>query len=219
MAYQRIIVRCVQRYQGLGWAMYDIEFRQRAARNKSLDWGVIDDYLYAEHFTGTSNPVPRCQSCLDEHNSQACPLLAASWLYHVFAKGQQPASQLHTAPSTILPPAATASPRPNQAAPIQEVCHRPATSVTICGSFNSRFGNRCTLANCTYQHICTPCKGADHNRANCSGSSWTRAFQVPPAKRFRGCGRSWYSNRSSFQRTRQDKQSSGERTHTVYLAR
>ena len=73
MAYLSTIVRCAHRYQGLNWAVYDIQFRQKAAKTKSLDWGVIDQSLYAERFTGSSNPTPYCSSCLGEHPSSTCP--------------------------------------------------------------------------------------------------------------------------------------------------
>ena len=47
----------------------------------------------------------------------------------------------------------------------------------ICGLFNSHFGNHCTLAWCTYRHICAVCRG-NHSKARCQqGQSFG---QLPP---------------------------------------
>ena len=46
MAYQSTIVKCAKRYQSLAWVAYDMEFRRKAAKTKSLDWGTIDQSAY-----------------------------------------------------------------------------------------------------------------------------------------------------------------------------
>ena len=38
-------------YWGLGWCVYDIKFRQKAASNKSLVWSAIDSQLWLKTFT------------------------------------------------------------------------------------------------------------------------------------------------------------------------
>ena len=73
MAYQSTIVKCAKRYQGLAWVAYDMEFRRKAAKTKSLDWGTIDQSAYAEFFTGSSRPLVRCHVCLEDHLTQHCP--------------------------------------------------------------------------------------------------------------------------------------------------
>ena len=37
--------------KGLGWCVYDIKFRQKAATNKSLKWSTIDSQLWLKTFT------------------------------------------------------------------------------------------------------------------------------------------------------------------------
>ena len=38
-------------HKGLGWCVYDIKFRQKAATNKSLKWSTIDSQLWLKTFT------------------------------------------------------------------------------------------------------------------------------------------------------------------------
>lgn len=38
-------------HKGLGWAIYDYKFRQKASKNKSLVWSTIDSQLWLTIFT------------------------------------------------------------------------------------------------------------------------------------------------------------------------
>ena len=38
-------------HRGLGWCIYDVKFRQKAAANKSILWSVIDSQLWLKTFT------------------------------------------------------------------------------------------------------------------------------------------------------------------------
>lgn len=38
-------------HKGLGWAIYDYKFRQKASRNKSLVWSIFDSHLWLTIFT------------------------------------------------------------------------------------------------------------------------------------------------------------------------
>ena len=187
MAYQSTIVKCAKRYDGLGWVAYDMQYRRTAAQTKSLNWGVIDQSAYAEWFTGSSKTCIRCSNCLEEHSTQDCPQSTASVLYQLMTTMQQPQWQNHLA---------------NRQGPLmsQSFKRRPQHSMQqseetqICGLFNSRFGNRCTLAWCTYRHICAVC-GGNHSKARCQhGQSFGQppSINPPPPKRFnRGRGRGY----------------------------
>ena len=36
-------------HRGLGWCVYDVKFRQKAAANKSIKWSVIDSQLWLKN--------------------------------------------------------------------------------------------------------------------------------------------------------------------------
>ena len=38
-------------HKGLGWAIYDYKFRQKASRNKSLVWSIFESHLWLTIFT------------------------------------------------------------------------------------------------------------------------------------------------------------------------
>ena len=171
MAYQSTIVKCAKRYQGLAWVAYDMEFRRKAAKSKSLDWGTIDQSAYAEFFTGSSRPLVRCHVCLEEHLTQHCPqtanpfMLPQMWMLQN-PQPQQPRMRQQTQPALPQP---------------FNTRGYPSHDPPVCGLFNSVFGNRCNLQNCSFQHVCSVC-GGGHNRAQCSSAP-------PPSKRPRGRGR------------------------------
>ena len=51
LEYMSLIRYAAKYHQGLGWCVYDIKFRQKAANNKSLKWSVIDSQLWLKTFT------------------------------------------------------------------------------------------------------------------------------------------------------------------------
>ncbi len=53
-AYQRLIVRASQSFEGPAWVSYDAQFRRKASLTRSWEWGTPDSPLYNECFTGQS---------------------------------------------------------------------------------------------------------------------------------------------------------------------
>ena len=187
MAYQKTIIKCAKRFEGLGWIAYDMYYRRTAAQTKYLNWGIIDQSAYAEWFTGKSKAVVHCGHCLEEHATQDCPQTSSSILNRLAApilhsqlQFQPSQSAQFTNPTMVLPGHKS---RPQSKQPWQQPKETP-----ICGLFNSHFGNRCTLAWCTYRHICSQCRGA-HSRTQYQpmqywGHQSSQFIGPPPAKRF-----------------------------------
>ena len=72
-AYQRIIREAAQKFKGLVWYAYDVEFRKLAAKNPALNWGERHLQLYLDKFTGLARSV--CFVCGSaDHLSDLCPL-------------------------------------------------------------------------------------------------------------------------------------------------
>lgn len=46
-----LIRYAAQYHKGLGWAVYDFKFRQKAAANRHLSWSAIDSQLWLKTFT------------------------------------------------------------------------------------------------------------------------------------------------------------------------
>ena len=51
LEYLSLIRYAAKYHRGLGWCVYDVKFRQKAAINKSLNWSVIDSQLWLKTFT------------------------------------------------------------------------------------------------------------------------------------------------------------------------
>ena len=51
LQYMTIICHAAHCHKGVGWCIYDIMFRRKAALDKSLDWSVIDQELWLMIFT------------------------------------------------------------------------------------------------------------------------------------------------------------------------
>ena len=61
-------------FVGDRWVIYDASYRRAAANTKSLDWGIKDNDLYNETFTGRARAISRCSICSSElHLSRECP--------------------------------------------------------------------------------------------------------------------------------------------------
>ena len=72
-AYQRIIREAAQKFKGLAWYAYDVEFRKLAAKNPALNWGERHLQLWLDKFTGLARSV--CFVCGSaDHLSDLCPL-------------------------------------------------------------------------------------------------------------------------------------------------
>ena len=51
LEYMSLIRYAARYHKGLGWCVYDIKFRQKAATNKALKWSTIDSQLWLKTFT------------------------------------------------------------------------------------------------------------------------------------------------------------------------
>ena len=136
MAYQQTIIKAAGNFEGSAWATYDMCYRRKASRTRSLCWSQIDSALYHELFTGRARAIPRCTLCLSRnHMAPNCPLFPQQPFYHA------------TAPHHSLPQT-----------PQQTMLSMPGPQdPTVCGLFNKREGNQCRYKNCRYLHICRLC--------------------------------------------------------------
>ena len=153
-----------------------MQYCRMAAQTKSLKWGVIDQSAYAEWFTGSSKTCIHCSNCLEEHSTQDYPQSTASVLYQLM---QQPQWHNHLANRQGPSMSQSFKKRPQHSMQQSE-------ETQICGLFNSRFRNCCTLAWCTYRHICAVC-GGNHSKGRCQqGQSFGQLPPInpPPPKRF-----------------------------------
>ena len=148
MAYLATIVRCHHRFEGLSWVFYDTAYRRRAAKQKDLNWSVIDPLLFKSIFTGKAKETTRCIHCLsEEHTTEHCP------------SAYGPLLQLTRDASVNLAASLYSKPTPSyQAHPSYP------TTAKVCTLFNSNAGPRCTYGK--FSHTCKLC-GHLHPKANC----------------------------------------------------
>lgn len=71
MAYQRTIIRAHQMFVGDWWVIHDVCYRRSDANAKLLDWGIKDNDLYNETFTGRAKAISCCISEL--YSATECP--------------------------------------------------------------------------------------------------------------------------------------------------
>ena len=150
-AYQRLIVRASQSFEGPAWVSYDAQFWHKASLTRSWEWGTPDSPLYNECFTGRAKPKLHCRLCLsDGHVDRACPLATPNQvgLSPGPAGGDYPYS---TAPQGRRPDTTGAGKR----------------VVELCGKFNKFSGNACNFNDCRFAHICSRCMVAPHPASRC----------------------------------------------------
>ena len=51
LEYLSLIRYAANYHRGLGWCVYDVKFRQKAAANKFIKWSIIDSQLWLKTFT------------------------------------------------------------------------------------------------------------------------------------------------------------------------
>ena len=74
LAYQLVIIKASQQYDGLYWRVYDIHFRVNAAASGNRKWSQLDTDLYTRFFTGRAREVPYCLLCdAISHTDAQCP--------------------------------------------------------------------------------------------------------------------------------------------------
>lgn len=70
--YQQIISDAAAKFKGLSFLTYDEQFRRRAARDLTIDWGKLDIELWTVTFSGLAKP--HCPSCSSPYHSlNDCP--------------------------------------------------------------------------------------------------------------------------------------------------
>ena len=74
LAYQLVIIKASQQYDGLYWRVYDTHFRVNAAASGNRKWSQLDTDLYTRFFTGRAREVPHCLLCdATSHTDAQCP--------------------------------------------------------------------------------------------------------------------------------------------------
>ena len=72
LKYQQTISCAATKFKGLTWLTYDEQFRRRAARDLTIDWGQVDLELWTVTFSGLAKP--HCPICSSPYHSQTdCP--------------------------------------------------------------------------------------------------------------------------------------------------
>ena len=173
MAYMATIIRCHKKFEGLGWVVYDSAYRRRAARQRDLNWAVIDSSLFNTLFTGRAKTSLKCSHCLSEdHTVDECPAANGPFVQLTRDLGiSATTSPSYSAKHTIQPPSMI-PPAKRIATPIQP---------KACGLFNSNMGPRCTYGErCRYMHVCSLCF-KNHPKASCqriSAGNWKPTAQT-----------------------------------------
>ena len=108
LSYLELVRYAAKYHQSLGWLVYDNKFRSKAANDKSINWGRVDQPLWLRTFTVNQSVL------LQEHAS-----LFSNGPYNndseAVAKGTEFATTSTVTDPVCLPPAATATCVTNQA--------------------------------------------------------------------------------------------------------
>ena len=91
LEYLSLIRYTAKYHRGLGWCIYDVKFRQKAAANKSVLWSVIDSQLWPKTFTVASSLMkedivffqpgpPSAPSTFRGNEYRTCHNFNKSWL-------------------------------------------------------------------------------------------------------------------------------------------
>ncbi len=141
LAYAFLIAKCSKSFRWPSWILYDQEFRQARAGDRSSRWDEIDACLYTRMFTGRmeegENWCTLCHSV--DHTRKHCPLQGNS-RRPLAAQGPPPAGQ---------------------------VSRVQGKAVQVCHKFN-RFNGDCRRGlDCPYRHACSKC-GGSHPVSRCA---------------------------------------------------
>ena len=63
LAYQLVIVKASQQYDGFYWRVYDTHYWVNAAATGNKNWAQLDTDLYTRFFTGRAKEVSHCLTC------------------------------------------------------------------------------------------------------------------------------------------------------------
>ncbi len=154
-AYQRLIVRASQSFEGLAWVSYDAQFRRKASLTRSWEWGTPDSPLYNDSTNASQGG--RSQSYIVVFAYQT-------------ATSTGHASSPATPNQVGLSPGPAGGDYPYSTAPQGR---RPDTTgagkrvVELCGKFNKFSGNACNFNDCRFAHICSRCMVAPHPASRC----------------------------------------------------
>ena len=136
-AHLQTVIRAARNFEGMAWATYDAVCRCQGANRGLLEWGVIDNTLYSEAFTGRVHVI-------------------LCYIYHL--ADTHASHECVCAPATpqAIPPMALDGRRP----PSRAIYHtNPASRLIpvpkICRLYNS---TGCRHFRCKYAHVCACCR-------------------------------------------------------------
>ena len=162
-AYGMIILQLARKHGGMGWLVYDRQFRQHRATGASMPWSDINPSLMAATVLGQAG----------DGSGRSCPLcLAADHSKEECALGFSEQPKLGPNPA----------PTPRAIPPPSRSLHRPApytTGDTICRRFNRGW---CTRSTCRFDHICTGCAKPGHGEVHCPDAKVKQRSKINDAR-------------------------------------
>ena len=151
MAYQNLIVRASQDYEGLGWVRYDSAFRRQAALTGNKKWSVINSTLYAMNFSARKVGTRRCELCFaTSHAEQDCAQRGSA--------DPGVSDRLRYLESAVI-----AMVRPGAGKPTGGTYQPQAAGEEVCRKWNT---GSCNYPRCRFRHACSGC-GGNHPLTHC----------------------------------------------------
>ncbi len=131
------IVRSASKYPGMGWKVYDVQFRARQAQHPERSWSILDGELWSM-YVGTSGfrPFPFNTQNRGFRSFQGSTTSASNMLGEKFTHSSS-----------------------------RQSWFRDAARQGFCFAFNRETG--CKNKSCSYKHRCAKCSGEGHNAVKC----------------------------------------------------
>ena len=142
MAYGQIILLLARKHGGLGWTVYDSQFRQLAAAGAGASWTEINPSLMAATVLGSGGDATGrvCSRCLAvDHGPRECALASLD---------------AYKNPPWTPPPTSRPATRFRPYHPQDEICRR----------FNR---GTCLASPCRFEHVCSSCHKPGHGSHEC----------------------------------------------------
>ena len=157
-AYGMIVLQLARKHSGMGWLLYDRQFRQHRAAGAPMPWTDINPSLLAATVLGQSGDGSgrSCPLCLAaDHSKDECAL----------GSGEQPKFGPSPPPfQHTLPPSRS--------------LQRPAPYTAgdnICRRFNRGW---CSRPTCRFEHICSGCSKPGHGEVQCPDAKARTKFRA-----------------------------------------
>ena len=145
-AYQALMISEFRRCGGRGWRLYDTAFRQHAASLESMDFGKINQGLYATTFLAYGGKGQFCQCCmLSDHTVEECALHPS-----------------RSVPVIRIGEWISDGSKEEARMPRGQERRRPPRGA--CFAWND---GRCSVPYCRFSHFCSRCGSSDHRRPQC----------------------------------------------------